>query len=1066
MMSARSWPRQAALVLGVALVYFVAAEIGLSFAFIHSNVSPVWPPSGVAIAAILIFGMRIWPGILLGAFAANFLTPIPFAATLAIATGNTLEAVSAGYLLNAIKFNKTFDQAKDVLKFLVAAMLCSSVSATIGNVALFVTGASVTGSFESFWITWWLGDLTGALTFGPLLLVWLTRSQNILPQNRLLEAAILILLLSVAAIATWSQSAPTPVRFYPLTRLIVPFLLWAAFRLGHRGVTLAILTVSAFAVWGTVHDSGPFVGTSPNDSLMVLQLFIGTNAVTFLFLVAVVEERRRAEEAVRKKETELAQVTDSTPLMLTRCTRDLRYAFVNRAYADMLGLDPKQIIGKPIVEVMGQTGFDIIRPYINKVLGGEQVSYEEGVDFAGVGTRFLRVTYSPDHDSRGNVVGWIASIADVSDRKAAETALQLSESELTEFFENATEAIHWVGPTGTILRANRAELRMLGYAADEYVGRDIAEFHVDKDKIADILERLGRGESIENYSAQMICKDGSVRDVLINSSVYFENGKFIHTRCFTRDVTEQLRAEKGLRHLAAIVQSTDDVIIAMDLSGVITSCNAAAERLYGYKADEMVGESVSLLIPPERAGEELSILAKLQAGGRIDHYESVRVAKDGKRIDVSLTISPIFNRAGQVIGASKIARDVTDVKRAQEERERLLEREEKARADAEAANRVKDEFLATLSHELRTPLNAIMGWASMLRGQKLSEEEARKAIEIIDRNAKVQSRLIEGVLDVSRIVSGKFQIECRPVQLRDVVTAAVDSIRPAADARNIRLHLIVEQKLAIVAGDFNRLQQVVWNLLSNAVKFTEPGGVIRVELRTIAPNVEIVVSDTGHGISADFLPHVFDRFRQADSSTTRKHGGLGLGLAIVRHLVELHGGSVEAESEGVGQGATFRVRLPMLSDNLARSLEQSEEKVFEIQDPIRLLRGLRILVVEDDGDARELLLEMLSACEAEVKSVSSAREALDVMKEWKPEVLVSDISMPEIDGYAFLERVRALETNGALAAIAVTAHAREEDRERALRAGFHAYLSKPVELPELAATIARATGKLPKLGEA
>jgi PAS domain S-box-containing protein len=547
--------------------------------------------------------------------------------------------------------------------------------------------------------------------------------------------------------------------------------------------------------------------------------------------------------------------------------------------------------------------------------------------------------------------------------------------------------------------------------------------------------------------------------VLINSSAYFENGKFVHTRCFTRDVTDQLRAERGLRQLAAIVESTDDVIIAKDLNGIVTSWNAAAEKLYGYTAEEMIGKPISILIPPENPDEEPTILAKLHAGERIDHYESVRIAKDGRRINVSLTVSPIRDASGKIVGASKIARDITDIKRAQVERERLLEREEKARAQAEAANRVKDEFLATLSHELRTPLNAIMGWAGMLRGNKLSPTEVTRAIEIIDRNAKVQSRLIEGVLDVSRIVSGKFQIECRPVQLPEVITAAVDSVRPAADARNLRLQVVIEPQLAMVAGDFNRLQQVVWNLLSNAVKFTEPGGEIKVKLRTTEKDVEIVVSDTGHGISRDFLPHVFDRFRQADSSTTRKHGGLGLGLAIVRHLVELHGGSVEAESPGVGKGAIFRVRLPKLTQSVAESLEQSTDET-EAATSLRLLRGLRILVVEDEDDARDLLVEMLSTCEADVKAASSALEALELFNLWKPHVLVSDISMPEMDGYALLERVKSMASNGGVPAIAVTAHAGEEDRNRAISAGFRAYLPKPVALPELAMCIAQATGRL------
>lgn len=1062
----RSYARDIVLVVGVAVVYFAAAELGLSFAFIHTNVSPVWPPTGIALVAVLLFGNRVWPGILLGAFVANVITPIPMSAAVAIAAGNTLEAIGAGVLLRSAKFNNSIDEAKDVFKLLLVMAVCAALGASVGTAALCISGAASWSNFPRLWSTWWLGDLTGALTVAPLLLAWIVREEKWLPWKRSIEAVLLLTLLSLSAIVTWGQSAPVRVQFYPLTRLIVPFFLWAAFRLGHRGVTLAIASISAFAVWGTINGSGPFISATPNDSLLVLQLFIGSNAVTFLLLVAVVDERSRAEKAVRDKESELEQITQSTPLMLTRCTPDLRYRFVNKAYAALLGRRPEQIIGSRIEDIIGPVGFNSILPYIERVLQGEHVEFEQEVAYRDIGPRFMRVSYRPDRDAKGNVIGWISSISDITKTKASEDALRNSERQLSEFFENASEAIHWVGPSGTILRANRAELRMLGYTAEEYIGRDIADFHVDKNAIADILGRLRNGETLENYTASMICKDGSVRQVVINSSGYFENGEFVHTRCFTRDITEQLQNEKALRHLAAIVESTDDVIISKDLDGSITSWNAAAERVYGYTAEEMIGRSVSILIPPDKPDEETTMLEKLTSGERIDHYESVRIAKDGRRIDVSLTVSPIHDANGNVIGASKISRDITELKRAQEEREELLAREEKARAEAEAANRVKDEFLATLSHELRTPLNAIMGWAGMLSGGKLNQVEVARAIEIIDRNAKVQSRLIEGVLDVSRIVSGKFQIEHRPVQLREVVTAAVDSIRPTAQARDLKLHLEMENYLPMVGGDSNRLQQVVWNLLSNAVKFTDPGGEIRVGLTTVGSQVEIEVRDTGQGIRSEFLPYVFERFRQEDSSTTRKHGGLGLGLAIVRHLVELHGGCVEAISDGEGKGATFRVQLPILNANTSPPLRQPKQ---ERPDATKMLRGLRILIVEDQHDALEVMVEMLSRCEADVKAVGSARDALDVLSKWKPEVLLSDISMPELDGYAFIQQVRVMESerltrnvamNGMIPAIALTAHARDEDRQRALESGFHAYLSKPVELSELAECIAKVTGKL------
>jgi PAS domain S-box-containing protein len=500
-------------------------------------------------------------------------------------------------------------------------------------------------------------------------------------------------------------------------------------------------------------------------------------------------------------------------------------------------------------------------------------------------------------------------------------------------------------------------------------------------------------------------------------------------------------------------------VIGRDLAGLVTSWNAAAEKLYGFKAEEMLGRPLSIMIPADRPNEEPEILARLRQGERIDHYETIRKAKDGRLIEVSLSVSPIKDARGEIIGYSKIARDITDHRRAEAEREALLKSEHEARAEAEEANRVKDEFLAVLSHELRTPLNAILGWASLLRSGKLDPDNVERALEIIERNAKSQSKLIEGVLDVSRIVSGKLQLDVRPLQLSGIVQAAVDSIRPAADAKNMMLRVVTNgQAEPLVRGDANRLQQVVWNLLSNAVKFSPAGSEITVGLHSVNSHVEITVQDKGQGIPKEFLPHVFDRFRQGDSSTTRSHGGLGLGLAIVRHLVDLHGGTVTAESDGLGQGATFRVRLKTIDRAQVVTSLSAIAELPPLESKTALV-GLKILVVDDHEDGREVLAEMLSMCDAEVKVASSAMEALDVIQRWPPQVVVSDISMPEVDGYGFIRQLRARHSQGDIPAIAVTAHALAEDRDRALAAGFQSHVAKPVQLSELIMTIVRVMGR-------
>jgi len=360
---------------------------------------------------------------------------------------------------------------------------------------------------------------------------------------------------------------------------------------------------------------------------------------------------------------------------------------------------------------------------------------------------------------------------------------------------------------------------------------------------------------------------------------------------------------QALLRLAAIVESSDDAIVSKDLTGRVTSWNRGAERLFGYSEQEMVGQSIRVIVPRDRQAEEDEVLARIRVGEKVEHYETLRQRKDGTLLPVSLTVSPIVDGRGRVIGASKIARDITDRKLAELERTRLL-------ASVQDANRVKDEFLATLSHELRTPLNAILGYLRMVREGAVDDDRQPQALEIIERNALSLKQMVEDILDVSGIVSGKIRLDVQDCDLMGVVREAVETVRPTADAKGVRLEAVAGPEPMVVAGDPVRLQQVVWNLLANAVKFTGRGGTVRVQLERGNDHVNMFVTDTGVGIATEFLPHVFERFRQADGGLSRERGGLGLGLAIARHLMELHGGSIRASSDGLGQGATFTLTLP------------------------------------------------------------------------------------------------------------------------------------------------------------
>jgi PAS domain S-box-containing protein len=426
---------------------------------------------------------------------------------------------------------------------------------------------------------------------------------------------------------------------------------------------------------------------------------------------------------------------------------------------------------------------------------------------------------------------------------------------------------------------------------------------------------------------------------------------------------------------------------------------------------------------------------------------------------------PRFAPHGEFLGFIGSCIDIHERKQAEAEREKLLKEAQTAYKQAEIANRMKDEFLATVSHELRTPLNAILGWTQMLKNGIVGYEQLPKAIDTIERNSRSQAQLVEDLLDVTRIVSGKLRINIKPVELTSIVETAIDTVRPAAEARDIEIEKHFDEHPALVSGDAERLQQIVWNLLSNAIKFTPKGGRVSVSLERADQTAQITVTDTGKGIEPEFLPYVFDRFRQADGSSTRKHGGLGLGLAIVKHLVELHGGTISATSEGVGKGAAFAVRLPLRALTETPPDENGKATVLNLNlantgDLSIDLQGLRIVVVDDERDARELLQSLLTTYGAKVTLCSSAREAFEAVQRERPDLLVSDIGMPGQDGYSLINNIRRLPEaeGGKTPAIALTAFARIEDRIRALSQGFQMFVPKPVEPNELVAAINSLAG--------
>ncbi len=614
--------------------------------------------------------------------------------------------------------------------------------------------------------------------------------------------------------------------------------------------------------------------------------------------------------------------------------------------------------------------------------------------------------------------------------------------------------------------------RISGFSSEEVLGRKVDEvfpFLQPSGSESCLSAALAGSESVSethHYGPSATGIFESRYSPLLNDQNHIAGGIAV-----VSDITARRQAEdaahSAYRQLAFHVESSPLAVIEWDSDFRVSRWSASAERLFGWKAEDVIGkhvnewqfvfaddvDAVALVTNRQREGVEV------QGVQRNRNY-----TREGSVLFCEWYNSVLRDDRDQLVSVLSLVLDVTAREKAEEERAALLIRERDARRHAEEADRLKDEFLATLSHELRTPLTSILGWASMIRNGEVEGSSATRAIETIERNARSQARLIDDLLDVSRIITGNLRLDLHPLNLAPIVEAAIDALRPTADVKGIQLRTEFVGGDCLVKGDANRLRQVIWNLLSNAIKFTQRGGVVVINLKCVDPSVRLAVADTGEGISAEFLPYVFDRFRQAEGSISRKQGGLGLGLAVVRHLVELHGGTITAHSEGLGQGSLFAVDLPLAQER--RDPARAEERRREVErrrsrkGTVRL-DGVHILLVEDDDDSRKLLGTMLKRYGARVTSTKSAAEALSVFSNDVPDVLISDIGMPDEDGYEFIQKLRALppDQGGQTPAIALTGYASRKDKERALSAGYQQHIAKPIEQADMIAAIAALVGR-------
>lgn len=658
---------------------------------------------------------------------------------------------------------------------------------------------------------------------------------------------------------------------------------------------------------------------------------------------------------------------------------------------------------------------------------------------------------------------------------AARHIVEAERQRYQNLFEEAPDGYLVTDAQGKIQEANSVAARLLNIAPQFLVGKPLVNFVTPQERqvFRTKLNQLCQVNRVQEWEVclQPRVPRGTLAPLdasMTVSAIRNREGKLVALRWLLRDVTERKKAQERLRLLESVVVNINEAILITEAEPIdepgrrIVYVNEAFTRMSGYSQQEVLGKTPRLMQGPKT---DCAILDTMRA--TLEKFEPMVVElinyrKNGLEYWVELSLVPLMDETGCYTHWVSVQRDITERKQAEEVRAQLL-CEQAARAEAEATNRTKDEFLAIVSHELRSPLNGILGWARLLQSRSFDEQKTARALSIIERSATAQAQLIDDLLDISSIIRGKVRLFARPTNLVQVIEAAIDTVRPTAELKQIQVVSRLDPEVGLVEGDPDRLQQVVWNLLSNAIKFTPSEGRVTIQLLRVDSHAQIQVSDTGIGISPEFLPYVFDRFRQAESTSTRTHGGLGLGLAIVRNLVELHGSTIGVESPGVGQGATFIVQLSLIPDSKGvNDLRQlALQGRARIEDSFNL-NGIQVLIVDDELDTREFLVTALEQYGASVTAAASVSEAIRLLECFKPDLLLSDIGMPVEDGYALIRYIRTKppEQGGSIPAAALTAYAREEDRILALEAGFQMHVPKPIEPIRLVAVVAELAGKV------
>jgi PAS domain S-box-containing protein len=959
--------RRLGIIIGLAAAYALAAKLGLSMAVTAEQVSAVWPPTGVALVAILLLGYRVWPGIWLGAFFANATAHEPIATAFGIAIGNTLEAVSGAWLLRRIAgFDNSLERIKDVLGLiLLAAGVSTAIAATVGVTSLCLGGVHPWSIFGALWTIWWLGDAMGNLVVAPVLLTATIRR----PSWSLLgfvESAALAAGLVGVGLFVFNGRNPSDTAYHSLVYAVFPFVIWAALRFGQSGTTRVTFAASVFAIWGALHDLGPFGAGPTQDRLMSLQAFMAIVALTGLLLAAALLERLRDQQrkdvmhAVTKILAECSTLSEATPQLVQSICTSLGWHV-----GAIWELDREsQLLRCAGVWQVGSETFPKFEALTH------ERKFEKGIGLPG------QVWVS------GEPV-WIPDVVHDPNFPRAGVAAQ--------------EGLH--AAFGFPIRLN-----------DELYG------------------------VIEFFSAQIRQPDEDLLKLM--GTIGIQIGQFIERRLGDEDIRRS-EARKS-----AMLESALDAVITMDHEGNIVEFNPAAEKMFGWARADALGKPLADLIVPsplkERHRQGLTHYLATGEGAALDRrLELTALRSDGTEFPVELAVTRIpFHGPPMFTG---YIRDITERKR--------MEDELRGRADELlAADRRKNEFLATLAHELRNPLAPIRNGLQVWRLSENDPQLMEQARDMMDRQLAQMVRLVDDLMDLSRVSRGTIELRRERIALEQIIEQAIETSRPIIDQAGHSFILDVPSSPIYVDADPIRMAQVLSNILNNSAKYTEPGGQIQLSAFRQDDDAVVKIKDDGVGIPPDMLSSIFDTFTQVNRKLERSQSGLGIGLSIVKTLVQMHDGSIEAISEGIGKGSEFIVRLPIVLSVV--------ESRSDVADPREPSEGRRILVVDDNRDAATSLAMMLRVMGNDTRTAHDGLEAIDVGATYQPDIMFIDIGMPNLNGYETARRIRELPWGKTIVLAALTGWGQDDDRRKSEEAGFDFHLVKPAALSQVETVLA------------